>query len=222
MTTTVLHREKESKPRKPVDANHPIVAAAIRVLREQGGGPLASIAIFRRGFELGLFGESQYNTVRARLSQHCDLTGARVVRAKGSKIGVLGSRTTSWVLAETGLGLGVTRTISDGLLVTMRTEISPAKRRQRARARANAAHRARNLILTDEVLRGAPREVKRIAGRTAREALTSSLSVSAVAWLLSHLPLEATFRARLQAVADDAELREVVIDAEERRAARRA
>jgi hypothetical protein len=198
------HYEKESKSRRPVTEDHEIIRGVIRVLEEQGG-PMTSVAVFRRGFELGLFGESQYNTVRARLSQHCDLAGATVVRAPGSKVGVRGSRTTAWALSDQG-GVCVKR-LFDGTLVA-----SPVNKRRRADERAVV----RNVVLSDSVLAGAPASVRLVAGRTARQALLSAIDKPAVRWLLDHLPLEGRFRARLQS-AFGAAARGAVIAAEEQR-----
>lgn len=209
-----FHRHKETKSRNPVGSWHNMVRGAFRVLAEQGGGPLPSVAIFRRGVELRLFEPHQYNSLRARLSQHCDLDDAVVVRAFGSKVGVRGSRTTAWVLADSGLG--VQKVEMNGGLNVGRVRISDAKRRilQRERA-ARAAGHARNVVVDDAVLTGAPESTKLIAGRTAREALTTPLDGEAVNWLLTHLPLEESFRARLVA-ASGAEERSVIIEAEER------
>lgn len=59
----------ETKTRKPVDASHPCVAAAVAVLR-QVGGPLPISVIFEHAYEMGLLPASAHNTIRGRLSQH--------------------------------------------------------------------------------------------------------------------------------------------------------
>jgi len=191
--------EKETKSRQPVTCDHPMVAAAILVLEEQTGEgthvAIPSVAIFRRAVELGLVQAHQYNSMRARLSQHCDLANARVLRAKGSKVGVRGSRTTSWVLRESNLGIQPVP-MNGGLVI--RRELSPAKRRHLARRR-RARRFGRDVILSDDTLTGAPESVRLVAGRTAREALTSALTEEALTWLLGRLPLEPEFRARLEA-----------------------
>lgn len=91
-------RMKETDSRQPVGADHPVVAAAIVVLEEHGGGPLTSREIFELARDAGLLGAGQYNTLRARLSQHCGLRGATVRQAHGTKH-VRGSRTAAWVLS---------------------------------------------------------------------------------------------------------------------------
>jgi len=213
-----FHRHKESKPRLPIDSDHPMVRGAITVLEEQGGGPLPSVAIFRRGVELGVFAPYQYNSLRARLSQHCDLDDATVVRALGSKVGVRGSRTTAWVLADTGLG--VQQVPANGGLIVGRARISAARRRALTRERAvREAGKARNLILDDDTLTGAPESARLVAGRTVREALLSALPLDAVQWILETLPLEAEFKSRLEAVADSLTARTVLIANEERKTA---
>ena len=95
-------RIKESRSRRPVTADHPVVAAAIEVLEEADGGPLTSREIFELALDAGLLDEGQYNTLRARLSQHSGLPNGekRVVRAPGSKK-IKGSRSTAWCLAGT-------------------------------------------------------------------------------------------------------------------------
>ena len=90
-------RMKEARSRKPVTADHPVVAAAIRILERHDGGPLTSREIFELAERAGLLDEGQYNSLRARLSQHCGLAEAVVVRAPGSKK-IRGSRTSAWVL----------------------------------------------------------------------------------------------------------------------------
>ena len=212
-TLTEYTYTKEAKSRRPVTESHPMVRGAIRVLESLSGGPLPSVAIFRRGVELGVFREGQYNSLRARLSQHCDLDDARVVRSRGSKIGFQGSRTSWWTLAETGLGVQAIR--DNASLLVHRRELSESKRRQIRRARRQ---RARNLILTDDLLATAPVELRLVAGRTVREALLSSLAADAVEWLLNSLPLTPAFRARLLA-AGSAERRSEIINSEERRRA---
>ena len=214
-TLTEYTYTKEAKPRRPVTENHPMVRGAVRVLESLGGGPLPSVAIFRRGVELGVFHEGQYNSLRARLSQHCDIDGARVVRSRGSKIGMQGSRTSWWTLSETGLGVQAIRDHA-GLLVHRR-ELSVSKRRQIQRARRE---RARNLLLTDDLLdsMSAPPEIRFIAGRTVREALLSPIDPDAIAWLLTKLPLEPSFRDRLLE-AGCSERRSEIINSEERRLA---
>jgi hypothetical protein len=215
-TTEIYHRHKETKSRTPINARHPMIEGAARVLEEQGGGPLTSCAVFRRGVEMGVFRAHQYNSLRARLSQHCDLDGAQVVRARGSKIGVRGARTTAWVLADTGLGI---QQVPAGDHVA-RVNINEARRRklQRTHAARAAEHvHARNLILDDHALEGAPESARLVAGRTAREALLSDLDPAAVNWLLEHLPIEPELRARLMEAAHSLEERSVVIEAEERR-----
>jgi len=214
MADTEYIYTKEAKPRRPVTANHPMVRGAIRVLEGLGGGPLPSVAIFRRGVELGVFADHQYNSLRARLSQHCDLDGARVVRARGSKIGMQGSRTSWWTLSETGLGVQAVRE-SNGLLVH-RTELSASKRRKIRRARRE---RARNLVLTDDLLASGPEELRIVAGRTVREALLTPLDSEAITWLINRLPLVPEFSARLLEAADSLERRSEIINSEERRRA---
>lgn len=59
----------ESKSRRPVDKDHPAVAAAERVLREVGG-PLKLNDVFARANEAGLLPNTAHNTIRGRLSQH--------------------------------------------------------------------------------------------------------------------------------------------------------
>lgn len=191
-------RAKEAKTRSAVDKHHPMVRAAIAVLREYGGGPLASRAIFRRAVELRLVDPHQYNSLRSRLSQHCDLPDATVVRMQGSKIGVHGSRTTGWVLRETGAGVQVMRGPNGSL-------------------HAGTPH-ARNLILDDTFLKRtkAPDSLRVVAGRTARQALLTPLPKRAVQALLRRLPLTDTLRARLLVHADDHEQRAIVIEAAER------
>lgn len=191
-----------------------MVRGALRVLNSMGGGPVPSVALFRRGVELGVFAPHQYNSMRARLSQHCDLDDAVVVRARGSKVGVRGSRTTAWVLADTGLG--IQQVPANGGLNVVRRELSAARRRQLQRDRAA---RARNLILDDAMLQDAPESAKLVAGRTAREALLSAIDRDAVVWLLNKLPLDPSFRSRLVAVADDIDARTEIIEGEERRQA---
>jgi ribosomal protein S9 len=93
---------KEAKSRRPVTAEHRIVAAAIVVLEAGGGGPMTSADILRAAVKRRLLKRAEYNTLRARLSQHCDLVDARIIRATGSKVGVRGARTTAWVLREHG------------------------------------------------------------------------------------------------------------------------
>jgi len=214
---TTLHREKESKSRAPVGTCHPMVLGAIEVLEEQGGGPLPSVAIFRRGVEMNVFFANQYNSLRARLSQHCDLEQARVVRSKGSKVGVRGSRTTGWTLAETGLG--VQKIPANAGLLVVRRELSPAKLRHLERARADRTVRARNILIDDKLLTGAPEELKMVAGRTVREALLSrAVDEDAINWLLGRLPLAPRFRTLLRA-AMGVNGRRAVIQQYERRTA---
>lgn len=128
-----LHREsptvarvKESRSRKPVTADHPVVAAAIRVLEDRGGGPLTSREIFELAVAEGLLDDGQYNTLRARLSQHCGIRGAEVVRARGSSK-VRGSRRSAWVLS------GVRRRV--GPAVTRGFETSNERRLETLRSR---------------------------------------------------------------------------------------
>lgn len=217
-SNVTYHYSKELKSRLPVDADHPVIKAAIRVLKTRGGGPLTSKQIFDEAVCRDLLGDGQYNTLRGRLSQHCDLTDARVLRVTGTKIGVRGSRGRGWVLRETGKGIQQVETpratkTGDPLLV--RRRVSDTKRRVRARQRAR---QARNLLLTDDVLQGAPESVWGVAGRTVREALLRpELDEEAVRWILTHLPLERRFRDRLLEVVGSFEERVIVIHAEETR-----
>jgi hypothetical protein len=59
----------ELKKRRPVSAEHAVIAAARRVLAE-AGGPLKVHSIFERARDKGLLPESAHNTIRGRLSQH--------------------------------------------------------------------------------------------------------------------------------------------------------
>jgi len=94
---TTLHRIKETKSRSPIYHDHPMVRAARAVLATHGGR-MSSRDIFLAARRLGLVGANQYNSLRARLSQHCDLPGAVVVRSFGSSR-QHGSPKTWWVLA---------------------------------------------------------------------------------------------------------------------------
>ncbi len=205
-------RTKEAKSRRPVTADHEVIAGTIAVLEEAQGGPMTSVAIFRRGVERGLFEPHQYNTVRARLSQHCDLTDARVIRAHGTKIGVRGSRTTAWVLREHGgIQVRTGRYGPEAVMLDMRARVRPREQ-----------HVIPGLcqVLTDDVLGPrVPAAVRGVAGRTMREALTSDIDADAVRWLLAKLPLEPRLRGRLEALARDAEGRTAIIEGAERRKA---
>jgi hypothetical protein len=123
---------KENRPRKKVTADHPVVAAAIEVLTEEGGGPLTSREIFELALEAGLLGDSQYNTLRARLSQHSGLPRRerQVVRAPGSKK-IRGSRTTAWKLAGARVGKKMMRE------VLLRSFERTAERRSETEQRRN-------------------------------------------------------------------------------------
>jgi hypothetical protein len=59
----------ETKKRRPIGDDHPVIAAARKVLAEVGG-PLKVNAIFDRAHEKGLLPKSSSNTIRGRLSQH--------------------------------------------------------------------------------------------------------------------------------------------------------
>jgi hypothetical protein len=72
----------EQKKRRPVDHKHPVIAAAIHVLKTAGGGPLSAKLIFDRAFDRGLLAATAYNTLRGRLSQHQSV--AQVVVRKTS------------------------------------------------------------------------------------------------------------------------------------------
>lgn len=72
----------ERKKRRPVDHKHPVIAAAIHVLKAAGGGPLSAKLIFDRAFDRGLLAATAYNTLRGRLSQHQSV--AQVVVRKTS------------------------------------------------------------------------------------------------------------------------------------------
>lgn len=64
----------ETKSRRPVDENHPVVIAAETVLREHGG-PLKLTRVFELAEAGGLLPATAHNTIRGRLSQHvqhCD------------------------------------------------------------------------------------------------------------------------------------------------------
>jgi hypothetical protein len=200
---------KEAKPRRPVTDEHYVIQGAVAVLEEQQA-PMTSVAIFRRGVERGLFKEHEYNTVRARLSQHCDLPDARIVRAAGTKVGVRGSRTTAWVLAEQG-GIQVLSTREGPVVVPVRIA-RPARR----------AIPALRILLTDKVLVGAPASVRAVRGRTAREALLSNINPAAVRWLVKRLRLERRLGERLVALARDVDGRSALIEVAERRRARTA
>lgn len=59
----------ETKSRRPVTGEHPIVKAATTVLRDIGG-PAKVTRIFALANEAGLLPDSAHNTIRGRLSQH--------------------------------------------------------------------------------------------------------------------------------------------------------
>jgi hypothetical protein len=120
---------------------------------------------------------------------------------------VRGARTTAWALRERG-GIQV-RHGADGPVVVA-VAAQPSKRKRIPALR---------ILLSDEVLgHRVPAAVRGVAGRTAREALTSNLPPEAVRWLLNKLPLEPSFRRRLEALARDAEGRTAIIESAERKA----
>jgi len=204
---------KESKPRRPVEAEHAVIAVAMSVLTDDGGGPLTSRAIYERACALGHV--VNYHSVRARLAQHCDLDDAVVVRAAGSKLGVRGARGPGWVLRSTGRGVQCEATETGMLVRKLATPQSPADRarakaRLRARKCARAAHRARDLIVTDELIVGGPTALRAVAGYTVRNVILSNLDLGAARWLIERLPLKAALKARLLE-ADSGSARGLVI-----------
>lgn len=96
----MAHRVKESKSRAPINETHPMIRAAVAVL-SLTGTKMSSRDIFTIGVDLGLIKTNQYNSLRARLSQHCDQPGAVVVLSSDS-VRKHGSRTSWWVLAQAG------------------------------------------------------------------------------------------------------------------------
>jgi hypothetical protein len=69
----------EAKPRRPVAADHPVIVAAVAVLRDLPGVALGVGAIFERAVARGLLAPTAQHTIRARLAAHAATPGAVVV-----------------------------------------------------------------------------------------------------------------------------------------------
>lgn len=209
-----LHYAKEAKPRRPVTAGHPAVRAAIKVLTNAGGGPLTSRTIYERARRMNGV-DVNYNSLRSRLAQHCDLPDAVVVRSAGSKLGVRGARGPGWVLRSTGNGIQADE--QDGLVIcrAVRPQSQASRCAAKVRLKKRAQARARDLVLSDEFLADAPTRLRKVAGLTVRDALISDLDRVSVRCLLRRLPIAEDLRERLLA-AESAEERTWIIQNEER------
>jgi len=207
---------KEAKPRRPVNAEHPVVQAALSVLIIDGGGPMTSRKLYERALELGH--TVNYNSLRSRLAQHCDTDDAVVVRSAGSKLGVRGARGPGWVLRSTGRGIQQSET-ETGLIV--RKLATPQSQADRVRAKARlrkrklaSAPRARDLIVSDELIANGPEALRYVAGYTVRNVLISNLDIEAARWLIERLPLQPSLKASLLAANNSSERATIITEAE--------
>ena len=220
-------KKPHSQKRKPVDHNHPCIAAAIRVLQDAGGGPLAAVVIFRRAYDRGLLASTAYNTLRARLSQHQKVDRPTIVHTR------LG-----YVIAPGGVPDGLPaaecaphRPPLPPALEEDPLAIVPTPRPKRRRSRYT---RLRNFEVTPQWLweQGASKDIM-VVFRLARWRCRSEdrqypnvrellmgepLPVEAVEWLLNHLPFEPRLLRRLKRATGYAQ-RHRILEQEEGRAA---
>ena len=69
----------ERKSRRPVDEEHPVIAAMVKALRAVGG-PLKLSRIFAVALESGDLPESAHNTIRGRASQHMETVAPVLIK----------------------------------------------------------------------------------------------------------------------------------------------
>lgn len=219
----------EQKKRRPVDHKHPVIAAAIHVLKAAGGGPLSAKTIFDRAFDRGLLAATAYNTLRGRLSQHQSV--AQVVVRKTSVGYMLALEDIPEDTPERACAPNrppLPEALREDPLAVIPTP-RPSRRRKPTHVR--------DVVVTPDWLkaRKAPLEVVACVRQarwqahwrnrehpTVRELLTGWLTPPAAAWLIEMLPLvDGELRDRLKRAVGQSQRTAVIAIAEKKSSRRR-